>query len=167
MSRIISGLTLSSVTDLTKSDLAFLASTEALPSFSLLNCAVRDNEQITLADFKIQKNENLVSFNISGLTPLFTSDNNQMTHFPLSWSSLKKLTTVNLGNCGLSKEGIEDIVASFITAVESGLGQNGTGAKTLTITGNNARYPTATAGTIANDQLVKLTALGWTLQTNP
>jgi len=167
MSRIISSVTLTSVTDLTKSDLAFLAATEALTALSLTNCAVRENEQISLSDFKIQKNENLASFNISGLASLFTSDNNPITHFPLSWNSLKKLTTVNFGSCGLSKEGIEDIINSFIAAVETGLGQNGTGVKALTLTGTNARYPTATAGSIANDQLVKLTQLGWTLLTNP
>ncbi len=166
MSRILTGAPCGVYTDLSKSDLAFLATTESLPSFTLTNCAVRDNEKISLSDFKIYKNENLTIFNISGLASLYVDAKNANTLVPLEWRNLKKLGTINLSSVGLNKEAIHYLVVSFIAAVNGGLGSSVTTTKTLILTGTNLKYPTTLAGTLENDNLIALQQLGWTLQTN-
>jgi len=173
MSRLLSGApTLTATGDLKSNDLSVFATTENLTSFTLLNETVATGQTITLSSFKIEGNDGLTTFNISGFSGLTCKDDDKSTHIPSTWQKLKRLATVNLSNCGLNLEQIDDILKSFVAAVNGDLANGqasglGTGVapattKTILINGasNAAYYPSP------NAVRSEIAALGWTLTTN-
>ena len=157
MYKKLSSFTLKGNQEINKADLNFLLGTQLLDTVNMYN--VKFTGLITLNDFQLSLNSELISINLDGSEGISIISKDKSSSVPLNWSKLTKLQKVNFKYCGLIEEELTKLILDFNSVVNNGLGSSILKGKTLTLDGQNAKLLLSNADVkTAKDNLI---SKGW------
>lgn len=159
-----SSFTAKANTTYTAGELQTLRGSQLLDSVVMVG--VQFTGAVTLNDFCLSDNAELVSLNLSGSEglgvppiPIVGAPATTPRPIPTDWALLTKFTTFNLSACGFTAIQLGNLVKDFSTRVNEGLGVAIATGKVLTLNGQNA--PLAIADATIAAAKANLVAKGW------
>lgn len=121
---------------------------------------VNFTDNVNLHTMNLQNCNELSTLNFSNSTGLRIV-NYKGLFIPLSWKHLTKLAIINFSNLGLTQIEVNELIKGLSSLVDNGLGGAINTAKTINLTGTNAK-PLLTDGSVS-DAKNNLIAKGWTI----